>query len=266
MKIIALMSVFNEERYIASVLRHSIEQGLLVYLINNSSTDRTEEIARTYLGRGLVGIETLPRPDGFDLPAILQRETELAFTLDGDWFVHLDADEFLVSGHAGLSLRDIFRDADRRGFNAIHFMEYVFVPTREHPTHEHDRFLETMRWYYPFLPRTPHRLIAWKRQRQPVDLVTGAGHAVAFPGLRTYPRWPAMKHYVALSHEHACHKWVAQTFSPSMQARGWSTQRRALTPDQIGLPSEKDLREYRGDADLDPSFPRAAHLLFRPGS
>ncbi len=263
MKIIALMSVYNEEKYIAHVLRHCIQQGLFVYLINNSSTDRTEEIARQFAGKGILTIETLPRPDGFDLPAILKRETELAATLDGDWFIHLDADEFLVSGHADLSLHDAFADADRRGFNAIHFMEYVFVPTQEQPNHEHDQFLQTMRWYYPFLPRSPHRLIAWKRQPQPVDLVSSGGHAVAFPLRRIYPRWLAMKHYVCLSHEHACRKWVDLKFSTEMEARGWSANRRNLTRESIVFPPEKKLREYRGDAELDPSFPEKSHIIFK---
>ncbi|MCB0258271.1 MAG: glycosyltransferase family 2 protein, partial [Calditrichaeota bacterium] len=61
MKIIALMSVYNEELYLRRCLSHLREQGIAVYLIDNGSTDRTREIAETFLGNGVIGIETLPR-------------------------------------------------------------------------------------------------------------------------------------------------------------------------------------------------------------
>lgn len=264
MKIVALITAYNEELYIEQALRHCAQQGISVYLINNNSTDRTETIAKAFLGKGLIGMETLPRPNGFDLPTILQRETELAATLDGDWFIHLDADEFLVSNHSQLTLCDAFEDADRRGFNAIHFMEYVFVPTAEHPHHEHPSFLETMRWYYPFLPRVPHRLIAWKKQPHAVDLLSSGGHVVAFEGMRIYPRWLAIKHYMFLSLDHALRKWGQMTFSPDMIRRGWGARRRQVNKDTLVLPPENELRVFSGDWALNPSFPERTHKVFRP--
>lgn len=262
MKIVLLVTVYNEERHIKNFLAHHERQGLWVYLLDNESTDRTATCAQEFYGRNLLHIETLPRPHGFDLETILGREEELATELDADWFVHVDADEFLVSGQRDLSLLDAFRQADRLGFNVVHFMEYVFVPTREHPDHENGNYLETMRWYYPFLPRYPHRRIAWKRQKTPVDLVSSGGHAVNFPGLRMYPRWLAMKHYIALSHAHACTKWVRMDFNPRMMKRGWGVERSKLTPESIVFPSENILRLFTGDATLNPDRPEKKHLIF----
>jgi glycosyltransferase involved in cell wall biosynthesis len=263
-KIVALTTVYNERRVITAFLHHCAAQNIHVYLTDNSSTDNTVELARPFLGRHLIAIDTLPRPNGFDLPAILQHHTELAAVLDADWFVHLDADELLVSGHGHLSLHDAFEQADRLGFNAIHFMEYVFVPTQQTPEHTSEHFVQTMRWYYPFLPRIPHRLIAWKKQRHPVDLLSTGGHAVSFEGLRVYPRWLAMKHYICLNLEHALEKWGHMTFSPEMIRRGWGVRRCRITANSIAWPSEENLRTWISDDGLDPSFPEKSHRIFRP--
>jgi glycosyltransferase involved in cell wall biosynthesis len=60
-RVIALLASYNEERFIAGCLENLIGQGLQVYLIDNESTDNTVAIAERYAGRGLIGIETLPR-------------------------------------------------------------------------------------------------------------------------------------------------------------------------------------------------------------
>jgi len=60
-RVIALIAAYNEERFIAGCLEHLIAHGLNVYLIDNDSTDRTVKFAEPYLGRGLIGIEAIPR-------------------------------------------------------------------------------------------------------------------------------------------------------------------------------------------------------------
>ena len=56
------------------------------------------------------------------------------------------------------------------------------MPTIEAPDHDHPRFQETMRHYYPYSPGRPDRLNAWKRQDARVDLAASGGHQVSFPG------------------------------------------------------------------------------------
>ena len=58
-RILAILSTRNEENYINYNLKYFIDQNIDVYLIDNSSTDRTCEIAKKYLGKGLVGIEKI---------------------------------------------------------------------------------------------------------------------------------------------------------------------------------------------------------------
>jgi len=264
MRVIAILATFNEERFIGGCLRHLLDQGLEVYLIDNSSTDRTVEIAEGYLGRGLLEIENLPRHGVFSWRSVLERKEELAATLDADWFLHVDADEIRLPPNSTTTLAEALEEVDRQGFNAVNFMEFTFVPTREAPDHDHAEFQRTMRWYYPFLPWFPHRINAWKRQDHRIDLCSLGGHQAIFPGLRMFPRSFPMRHYLFLSVEQAKKKYVHRDYDPREIEVGWHGARATLQPEQIRLPSRRSLRTYRSDDALDPSDPRTRHFLFDP--
>src|SRR5207253_1721087 len=141
MRAVALLATYNEERFVGGCLKHLIGQGLDVYLLDNDSTDGTVGIAEQHLGRGLIAIERLSRSDGvFSLRAQLERKQELAATLAADWLLHLDADEIRLPPPGFATLAEAFADADRLGYNAINFLEFTFVPTREAPAHDHPQF------------------------------------------------------------------------------------------------------------------------------
>ena len=241
MRVVAILAAYNEERFIAGCLEHLFEQGVEAYLIDNCSTDRTVEIADRYLGRGLVGIETFPRAEVHKWQQILERKEELAATLEADWYIHLDPDEIRLPPRSDRTLAQAFAEVDELGYNAVNFMEFVFVPTREAPDHDHPRFQQTMRWYYPFqrsFPQwRPHRRNAWKRQAEKVDLAGRGGHRVRFPGLRLYPQFFKMRHYIFLSVPHALCKWVDRNYDETAVEKGWHGLRASLTPEKIRLPS-----------------------------
>lgn len=261
MRILALLAAYNEERFIAPCLEHLFRHGIQAYLLDNCSTDATVSIAERYLNRGLIGIETLPRKGTYDLVLLLRTKERLAAELDADWFMHMDVDEFRLPppGYDRLALA--IQAVDAAGYNAVNFLEFTFIPTRESPNHDHSRFLETMRWYYPFLPSFPHQLKAWKRQPVPVDLVTLGGHRVNFPGLRMYPGSFWMRHYQFLSAEHAFKKYAQIDFEPSALARGFHTWRTEVTREKITLPSEAELRRYTSDDKMDSTHPWKQHYL-----
>jgi len=260
MRVIALLTAYNEERFIASCLENLFRQGVQVYLVDNSSTDGTLAIAERYLGRGLIDIEDLPRDGTFSLRRILKREEELAGSLDGDWFMHIDADEVHVPTRSKTRLARALADVDAAGYNAVNFLEFTFIPTREAPDHDHPDFVRTMRSYYPFLPSFPHRLNAWKRQES-VELASSGGHKVEFPGLRMYPESFFMRHYLFLSVEHAIRKFGNRRFDRSEVEAGWHGWRARLQPVPFELPPADELRTYVGDDRLDPSNPRSRHYL-----
>ena len=260
MRVVALLAIYNEERFVANCIESLASQGVEAYVIDNSSTDETVRIAERYLGRGVVGIESLPREGCFKLEEQLRRKEELAASLDADWFMHVDADEVRLPPRSGRTLAEALAEVDAAGYNAVDFMEYTFVPTREAPDHDHPRYLETMRWYYPFRPFSPHRVNAWKRQERRVDLVWKGGHHVRFDGQRVYPELFRMRHYLFLGVAHAVRKYVDRGFDRREVQAGWHEGRASLSADRIVLPSESELREYVSDDMLDPSEPRAVHV------
>lgn len=260
-RVIAILAAYNEERFIRGCLEHLIGQGVEVYLIDNSSTDRTVQISKEYLGRGLAGVENFPQDEGiYRWQALLGRKEELASELEADWFMHVDADEIHLPPRADQTLAEAFAGVERAGYNAVDFQEFAFVPTRESPEHDHPDYEKTMRWYYPFVPFSGPRLMrAWKKQDGPVGL-GGGGHKLDFPGLALYPRKFPMKHYLFLSERQILRKYANRKFEKAELRRGWHGWRARLEEERIALPSRDELKEHIPGEDLDPSNPRERHV------
>jgi hypothetical protein len=262
LRIVAMLQVYNERRVIASCLEHMREQGIDVYLVDHESTDETLAIAQSYLGNGVIGIETLPREeDVLAMRVLCARTEQLAQTLDADWLMRVDADELHVSSQRGRTLAETIAALDEAGYNAAPSVEFTFLPTREFPDHDHPHFTKTMRWYYPFLPQSPYWIRMWKRQAEPVDLATSGGHMARFPGRKLAPITLNMRHYLFISKEHAIEKYVRRRFAADELADGWHGWRSRMTEELIWLPSSRDLRNYIADHLLDPSAPRKRHVL-----
>ena len=261
MRIVALLQTYNERRYVAGCIEHLRDQGVHVYVIDNESTDETVEIVERYLGRGVVGLETLTRRGGWHAPPQLERKQELAASLDADWLIHLDADERRSSPDPRQSLAEALVAADEAGFNAVNFLDFMFVPTIEAPDHDHPDYEQTMRSYFHYLPQFPNRLTAFKRQDGPVDLTSGLGHRVDFPGLRPSPRNLSMRHYIFLNLAHLREKYEDAGRRPGDGlSSGWRSEL-----SRVRLPSDRQLRHDTAGGQLDGSEP-LAHYLFDTGA
>lgn len=261
MRVIGIIAAYNEERVIRACVEHHIAQGIELYLIDNDSTDRTVAIAQEYLGCGLIGIETFPRKGLYEWGRLLRRKQELTASLEADWFIHLDADEMRLAPNQSQTLVEAIESVDRAGYNAINFLEFTFVPTLESPDHAHADFQKTMRWCYPFLPRTLDRVNGWKKQPQPVDLVTNSGHFVVFPNQFIYPHPFRMHHYQFLSIEDAVRQYACRRHLAEELLRGMHGWREQLDPASIRLPSQAELHELGDDGWLNAANPRARHFL-----
>jgi hypothetical protein len=75
-----------------------------------------------------------------------------------------------------------------------------------------------------------------------------------------YPEFFKMRHYLFLSVPHALRKWVDRNYDETEVEKGWHGWRASLTPEKIRLPSQKELRYYTSDDELDPSNPLTRHL------
>jgi glycosyltransferase involved in cell wall biosynthesis len=281
MKIVAILASYNEQKFIRACLEHYLEQGIEVYLLDNDSADDTLAIASEYLGRNLIGIERIPRHGMYQWRKILMRKEQLADEIQADWLMHSDPDEIRVAPDSTQTLAEAIADVDKQGYNAVNFMEYTFLPVRESPDHDNAEFQKTMRWYYPFAQRHPHRLNAWKKQRRrwpgaralfselahnhrwrvpSVNLRDSGGHVVQFRGIHPYPVDFKLKHYIVLSLEHAIQKYVKKSFDPKEIAgsHGW---RATAKEHEFLLPSQSQMRVYKSDNELDASNPLTEHLL-----
>lgn len=283
MKIVAILASYNEQRFIRGCLDHYLRQGIDVYLLDNDSTDNTVEIAQQYLGRNLIAIERIPRNGMFQTQKILMRKEELADEIEADWLMHADPDEIRVAPNSTQTLAEAIAEVDKKGYNAVNFMEYTFLPVRESSDHDNAEFQKTMRWYYPFAQRHPHRLNAWKKQNRrwpgakaflrelvrnhrlppSVNLRDSGGHLVQFPGIKPYPVDFKLKHYIVLSLDHAIQKYVKKSYDPTETgAHGW---RATVKEHEFLLPSQSQMRLYTSDDELDPRNPLKEHLLVQQG-
>jgi len=265
LRVVAVLTVRNEERFVAACLENLFRQGVQVYLCDNQSDDRTLEIAERYRGRGLIGIETIPHDGSFHWERLLRRKEELFQTLDADWLMHVDADEIHLPPLSHPTLACALADADARGYDAAEFSEFTFIPTCEAPDHDHPDFQRTLRTYYPFRPRSPHCVRALKKHDGPMEIAWSGGHQVRFASAtKLYPQPFLMRHYQFLSAAHAIQKYPSRQYdNDEVNARGWHGWRPLLRSEQIRLPSASDLRTSATDADLDASDPWTGHWLER---
>ena len=260
MRVVAIIALRNEERVLGRTLEHLAAQEVDVCLIDNGSTDGSAAIARSFLGRGVFRLETLPFDGSFNMPELMALKERLTREIEADWFLHQDADEIRQAPREFATLREGFAEMDRLGFNAVEFQEFVFLPTVGGETFEGRDFVAAMRHYYYFLPQAHHRLNAWKNTGQLIDLHTHWGHRVEFEGRRIAPVPFILRHYMALSRAHALGKYGGRIHSaPDIEHRGWKDARVNFQPDKLHLPTLEQLKTLDGTGTWDTSDPWPAH-------
>lgn len=258
--VVALLTVRNEELYIGPCIAHLVSQGIDVCVVDNDSEDRTAGIAKSFLGRGVIAVERYPYPGYFDLRGILKNEERLSYEIDADWFMHHDADEIRESPKPFGNLREALCEVDRKGFNAVNFNEFVFVPTDDAASFERRDYVKEMKYYYFFEPREHHRTNAWKKT-VPVNLVNTGGHSVMFEGRLVFDTNFILRHYLALSRDHFVAKYIGRIFSPEELRDGWHGKRACLAREDIRLPAKEELFEYAGDRMWHAEAPWKRHFF-----
>jgi len=255
LSVVAIIAAYNEADIIEPVVRDLIANGLLVYFIDDGSTDATVRLVEPYVGRGVINVERVERhPEAgdervFAWERLLRRKAQLAGELDADWFVHHDADEFRESAWTGVSLLDGIRRVDALGYNAIDFANLDFWPTHDGFTPASDP-RDAFPCYSEAATYDRVQVRCWIKTAA-VDLTTTGGHDARFDERRVFPIRFISRHYPIRGQAHGERKVFAERrprFSPKERARSWHVQYDELTEGASFIRDISELTKYDGDA------------------
>ena len=223
--VVAIVAAYNEEDIIEQVISDLAEQAIQVYFLDDGSTDRTVERVERFVGHNVLAIERSRDAGRFEWDRILRRKAALAETIDADWFIHHDADEFRESPWSDLSLNAAIQRVDALGYNAIDFESLDFWPT-------HDGFRpgDDVRRAFPYFSRGAAydrvQIRCWKKTAG-LDLASSGGHDVQFPERNVFPLRFIQRHYPVRSQEHGERKIFIERsgrYVEAERARGWHVQ------------------------------------------
>jgi hypothetical protein len=226
-RVIAIISTYNEADVIGQVIRHLVEDGVDVYVIDNHSTDDTVAEAQKWVGRGVLDVELFPSTgaDGlFRWQEILDRKLSIAGEIRPDWVIHHDADEIRYGPWASVPLREAVALVDRHGFNAIDFRLLNFPPVDDGFTPDADPAQ-----YFTLYEEAPERdriqIKCWK-WRSDVRFLDG-GHDVQLPGKKVFPIRFILCHYPVRGQTQGLRKVFEERkgrFVEAERAIGWHIQ------------------------------------------
>ncbi|MFN9548004.1 MAG: glycosyltransferase [Cyanobacteriota bacterium] len=231
MNILAVLATRNEVLHIKRCIECLIENGFEVALVDHGSTDGTREVAETYLGNGLLHIDEIPWEGSFSLEKQLIAKAKIFEQSSHQWVAHFDADEWPMPAAAFTRLVDMASEANSRGYNAINFNEFVFIPEpgRDYCHSDHGSIMSN---YYFFQPSYPRLQRMWRRESMLSSLEHG-GHILSGRSVNIFPVDAALRHYIILSQEHALAKYVGRIFADTDLKRGWHQNRMTITESKI---------------------------------
>jgi lipopolysaccharide transport system ATP-binding protein len=261
LRIVALLTIRNETRYLPRCLKHLSEQGVEICVVDNESTDDSRRIAEQFRDRGVFRIETQPFRGFYDHVALLRLKEKLSREICADWFIHCDADEIREAPAPFKSLRAGIMAADQEGFTAINFDEFVFLPTTDEESFEGTDYVQTMQHYYFFEPEPLRRVNAWKNIGHVIDLVSSGGHKIEFAGRKIYPVNFILRHYIVLSRAHAIAKYGRERIysREEIEQRNWHGPRANFDSMRLRFPSRGQLQRLSGNGLWDRTVPFKKH-------
>lgn len=249
-RVASVIHAYNDADILFSLLEHLVDHGIEFYVIDNWSTDNTPEIVQQFKGNGLIGFERFPEdgpPRYFELGEILVRIEEVIQSLDADWIIHEDCDEFFEPPWQGMRLKDAIYRVEKQGFTCIDHTLIDFQPTDNLFSSGHDAKRHFRYWEPGNKPAHYKLFRSWKNQDQAVGLAESGGHEVNFPARRVYPYKFLIRHYRIRSQEHGERKVFHdrfERFNPEERAKGWHIQYDHIQPGYDFLRDPLDLYPF----------------------
>lgn len=254
-KVVAIMSINNEEDIIYDSVSKLKENGIDVYIIENWSTDSTFQIVQNlYKENKIIGFERFPKEGPtkyYEWMKILKRKEQLAKELDADWFMHTDADEIKMGPWEGLNLKESIYLVDKMGFNAIDYSAIDFGPVDN--GFSGGDFEEYFK--YTTIVQKIQRINTWKKRNGEFDFANSGGHEIKFHGRKIFPFKFLLKHYSYRSQAHGLKKILMDRkarYNPKELAMGWHVHNNymnsetnfLMNPEECILYDEKSFMEY----------------------
>lgn len=261
LSICAIISARNETLYLQRLLPLLAKQRIDVAIIDNESDAESRDLYSMHSGNPVVAVKSVPYKGYHSLTDLLEAERELSASLTHDWIVHHDADEIMEHSEPGLTLRDAIEEADKQGYNALNFDEFVFLPEPGQDYTGRDYYAESLRYYF-FQP-SRHRLNrAWKRAAN-LNNSQSAGHRLQGKDVSISPINHILRHYITLGQDHVRRKYLDRSFDSRDLKQGWHLSRQGFTDDNLRLPrgnetlfrlERYDSKAFRKDAPVTKHF------------
>ena len=209
----AVVACRNEAVLLKEHLPVWISEGLEIVVIDHSSTDTTHAVAEAHLGAGVLAVETMRWLGHFSLDQQLAAKAAVIETLDHDWVIHIDADEWLHSSRNDETLQGALSRLAAAGANAVNFEEFVFLPIGPNRSAEH---------YYFFEPASQRLIRAWDRRCGFSNQGQG-GHRLSSSStpLRVSEESLVLRHHIVHNQRQARQKYLQRQFHPQELQKGW---------------------------------------------
>ncbi|MEM4254691.1 MAG: glycosyltransferase family 2 protein [Candidatus Woesearchaeota archaeon] len=202
MRILRILYVKNEADIIDENLRWYFDQNIPAVIVDNGSTDGTQDICAHYKGNGVLELTVL-QTKGFDVIALLKKGYELANKHNPEWILIADADEFFETKTME-NIADFIEHQQSRGFDVIQCDNMEFWMTdKDDPSIESVVKRIT---YYSYFPSNMFRVF---KNYPGIDIWTNIGHSPIMPaGINACisPEHIISRHYKFRSLEQACRK------------------------------------------------------------
>ena len=255
----AIVAVRDEERHIEELIRFLSQEGLDVVILDDGSIDGTVDVAEFMRGCGVIAVHRRPRANFFSMTDLLSWKAVVATELPHQWFLHVDADEWLQSPGQGERLVDFIARAEASGANCVNFQEFTFIP--EPDVSEAGPIREALLRYYHFAPSKVRLVRAFKRELIGKN-IEGAGHLVVADNKRIFEECGFLRHYPVLGVSHLMFKYGHRVFDPTETAKGWHHNRLGLARYSLEIIDNGALRTLVDwkSKNFDQSVPTRYHF------
>lgn len=172
---LGLMCVYNEEDILEQTLKYHIEEGIEFIVLDNGSSDRSLQIAQSFLNKGVLSVRS-KSTETYKWAQLLNTLLSWAKEFQPDWCMLVDADTFFESPWPGVGLLDGIRHVASQGFNVINFDNFEFWPVLGDDSSEND--IRRRLRYYTWADDRQEK--CWKAFFGANNSRTG-GHVIDFP-------------------------------------------------------------------------------------